>query len=64
VALQGDMRPMAASVEAMDDLRQILAGRSAFYSKARLTVDTSRQPLAETFRILRDKVREAVGAQV
>ncbi len=61
VALQGDMRPMAASREAMDDLRQILAGRSAFYSKAQLSVDTSRQPLAETYLILRDKVREAIG---
>ncbi len=61
VALQGDMRPMAASREAMDDLRQILAGRSAFYSKAQLSVDTSRQPLAETYLLLRDKVREAIG---
>ena len=34
VAAQGDTRPMAASKEAMDDLRRILAGRAAFYSKA------------------------------
>ncbi len=61
VALQGDLRPMAASVEAMDDLRQILAGRSAFYSKAQLTVDTSRQPLTDTYELLRRKVREAIG---
>ena len=45
VAAQGDLRPMAASREAMDDLRQILAGRSAFYSKADMTVDTSAAPL-------------------
>ncbi|MDO9200150.1 MAG: helix-turn-helix transcriptional regulator, partial [Hydrogenophaga sp.] len=36
VAAQGDMRPMAASREAMEDLKRILAGRSAFYSKADL----------------------------
>jgi len=61
VAQQGDMRPMAASAEAMDDLRQILAGRSAFYSKAQLRVDTSGQPLQATYELLRHKVREAIG---
>ena len=30
VAAQGDMRPMAASKEAMEDLKGILAGRAAF----------------------------------
>jgi XRE family aerobic/anaerobic benzoate catabolism transcriptional regulator len=34
VQAQGDLRPMAASREAMDDLKGILAGRAAFYSKA------------------------------
>lgn len=58
VAEQGDLRPMAASVEAMEDLKRILAGRSAFYSKADLTVDTSAQPLEETFARLRDGVHE------
>ena len=61
VAQQGDMRPMAASQEAMDDLRRILAGRASFYSRAQLAVDTSRQALPETFRLLRTKVHEAVG---
>ena len=61
VALQGDLRPMAASAEAMDDLRQILAGRSAFYSKAQLSVDTSRQPLAATYEILQRTVKAAIG---
>ncbi|TSE35916.1 Shikimate kinase 2 [Tepidimonas fonticaldi] len=56
VAAQGDLRPMAASAEAMEDLKRILAGRSAFYSKADLTVDTSAQPLEETFVRLRDGV--------
>jgi XRE family aerobic/anaerobic benzoate catabolism transcriptional regulator len=52
VAAQGDTRPMAASQEAMEDLKRILAGRAPFYSKADLTLDTSRQGLAETFESL------------
>ena len=36
VTAQGDLRPMAASKEAMEDLKGILAGRAAFYSKAEL----------------------------
>lgn len=60
VAAQGDLRPMAASPEAMEDLRQILAGREAFYSKADLRVDTSAQPIDATFRELRRVVREAL----
>ena len=35
VAAQGDMRPMAASREAMEDLKRILAGRSAFLFQGR-----------------------------
>ena len=58
VRAQGDLRPMAASREAMQDLCNILAGRAAFYSKADLTLDTSRQPLAETFGLLRTSVRD------
>jgi len=53
VMAQGDLRPMAASREAMDDLKGILAGRAAFYSKAQLQLDTSAQPLAVTFLRLR-----------
>jgi len=60
VLAQGDTRPMAASKEAMDDLRSILAGRAAFYSKAELQLDTSRQPQEETFELLRTLVREAL----
>ena len=62
VAQQGDMRPMAASHEAMGDLKRILAGRASFYSKAQLTVDTSRQALPETFQLLRKAVHEAIDA--
>lgn len=60
VAAQGDTRPMAASKEAMDDLRRILAGRAAFYSKADLGVDTSGKDLAQSFQSLRTAVREAM----
>jgi XRE family aerobic/anaerobic benzoate catabolism transcriptional regulator len=61
VAAQGDTRQMAASKEAMDDLRRILAGRAAFYSKADLSVDTSGQDLAQSFQALRTAVRETMS---
>jgi len=54
---QGDTRPMAASREAMDDLKNILSGRAAFYSKAHLRLNTSDQSLQETFLALREMVR-------
>ncbi len=60
VIAQGDTRPMAASKEAMQDLKGILAGRAAFYSKAEFKVDTSAQPLAATFVELRATVRAAL----
>ncbi len=52
VAAQGDTRPMAASREAMDDLRRILAGRAAFYSKADAALDTSGRTVAQSFKAL------------
>ena len=61
VAAQGDTRPMAASREAMDDLRRILDGRAAFYSKADLRVDTSGKTLQQAFEILRGVVRESIA---
>jgi len=60
VTAQGDMRPMAASMEAMEDLKRILAGRAAFYSKAEFRLDTSAQPLEPTFVALRELVRRAL----
>ena len=60
VVAQGDLRPMAASREAMEDLKSILVGRAAFYSKAEFELDTSRQALAPTFAALRTLVREAL----
>ena len=61
VAAQGDMRPMAASREAMEDLKRILEGRSAFYSKADLCFNTSAQPLEESFHRLRLAVRQLLS---
>jgi XRE family aerobic/anaerobic benzoate catabolism transcriptional regulator len=54
---QGDMRPMAASKEAMEDLKSILDGRAAFYSKAEYMINTSTQPLSDTFYALRNLMR-------
>jgi len=64
VAAQGDMRPMAASREAMEDLKRILAGRAAFYAKAELRLDTSAQPLEASFVALRKLVRQALRMAV
>ena len=61
VTAQGDLRPMAASREAMQDLKGILAGRAAFYSKAEFRLDTSAQPLQPTFLALRELVRKALA---
>ena len=60
VAAQGDMRPIAASREAMRDLKGILTGRAAFYSKADFRIDTSAEPLESTFVALRGLVRSAL----
>ena len=62
VAAQGDLRPMAASKEAMEDLKGILAGRAAFYSKAELRLDTSAQPLEPTFLALREHGAQGAAA--
>jgi XRE family transcriptional regulator, aerobic/anaerobic benzoate catabolism transcriptional regulator len=60
VTAQNDLRPMAASTEAMEDLKRILAGRAPFYSMAELSLDTSAQPLEATFQTLRQMVRNAL----
>lgn len=61
VIAQGDLRPMADNSQAMDDLKGILAGRSAFYSKAELQLDTSAQPIEATYQALRGLVRKALA---
>lgn len=58
VVAQGDTRPIAASSEAMDDLRRILKGRAAFYSKADMIIDTAGQSLEQSFERLVLAVRE------
>jgi XRE family aerobic/anaerobic benzoate catabolism transcriptional regulator len=63
VIAQGDMRPMAHSQEAMEDLKGILAGRTPFYSKAQFRLDTSAADLAETFQSLRRLVGGVVAGE-
>jgi XRE family transcriptional regulator, aerobic/anaerobic benzoate catabolism transcriptional regulator len=63
VIAQGDMRPMAANPEAMDDLKRILQGRAAFYSKADLSFDTSAYPLDKCFAALKTRLVHTLGAQ-
>ena len=56
VIAQGDMRPMAESYEAMEDLKRILIGREPQYRKADVTVDTSGISEDASFARLRDVV--------
>ena len=56
VVVQGDLRPLAASNEAMEDLRRILDGRAAFYSKADLSVDTSGRTPQEALQVLKEQI--------
>ncbi len=60
VAAQGDMRPMAGSAEAIEDLKMILEGRAPFYAKADMVFDTSAQPEEETFQALRTRLRSVL----
>jgi XRE family aerobic/anaerobic benzoate catabolism transcriptional regulator len=56
VIRQGDLRPMAASDEAMEDLRRMLAEREPLYGRADSTIDTAgrseKQSLQELLRAL------------
>lgn len=61
VLAQGDMRPIAASKEAMDDLKRILDGRAAFYSKADITIDTSGQTAEQSLQALQTAVRKVMA---
>jgi len=64
VVAQGDTRPMAASREAMGDLKMILTGREPFYSKADFHIDTSSRSLQGAFQQLRQSVRLALNLSV
>lgn len=59
VLVQGDLRPMAASREAMNDLQRILEGRAAFYSKADFEVDTGGRSPQEALRLLKQCLDDA-----
>jgi XRE family aerobic/anaerobic benzoate catabolism transcriptional regulator len=61
VIAQGDMRPMASSKEAMEDLKQILKGRAAFYSKADVIINTSAQDEDATFELLSTQVKQILS---
>jgi XRE family aerobic/anaerobic benzoate catabolism transcriptional regulator len=61
VRAQGDTRPMAASREAMEDLKGILAGRAPFYSKADFTLNTSKHALDETFKQLKNMLETVIS---
>lgn len=56
VVAQGDNRPMADNKEAMEDLKRILAGRVAMYSKADVAIDTSGKTIDESFASLVESV--------
>jgi XRE family transcriptional regulator, aerobic/anaerobic benzoate catabolism transcriptional regulator len=48
VVAQGDLRPMAGARAAMEDLKSILAARSADYARADARLDTSAQDFEKT----------------
>jgi XRE family transcriptional regulator, aerobic/anaerobic benzoate catabolism transcriptional regulator len=56
VVAQGDTRPMAENEQAMEDLRRILAGRNALYSKADARIDTAGKTVAQSFAELKAAV--------
>jgi XRE family aerobic/anaerobic benzoate catabolism transcriptional regulator len=60
VLAQGDTRPMAGNREAMEDLKNILESRAAFYSKADASFDTSDMTQESAFFGLMERLRESV----
>ena len=50
VVAQGDTRPMAGNVEAMEDLRRILEGRDMLYGQADVTIDTARRTVDRSLK--------------
>jgi XRE family aerobic/anaerobic benzoate catabolism transcriptional regulator len=53
VIAQGDLRPMAESRAAMDDLRAILASRESLYARADRTLDTTYATVEQSFTTLK-----------
>ena len=56
VMAQGDLRPMADNTEAMEDLRRILDGRAALYSKADAVVETADKSVNQSLDLLKSAV--------
>jgi len=56
VLAQGDLRPMADNTEAMEDLRRILDGRAALYSKADVVVETAGKSVDQSLDLLKSAV--------
>jgi len=61
VLAQGDLRPIAASRQALQDLKSILAARAAFYAQAEFRLDTSALAERDALAALRDLVRAALS---
>ena len=59
---QGDLRPMAGSPEAMDDLKAILRERDPFYRQADHILDTSKRTIAECHAELRSICQSALAS--
>jgi XRE family transcriptional regulator, aerobic/anaerobic benzoate catabolism transcriptional regulator len=59
VIAQGDMRPMADNRESMSDLQRILAVRGPLYSKADLSVNTSKETAQSATEMIVKSVRNA-----
>jgi XRE family transcriptional regulator, aerobic/anaerobic benzoate catabolism transcriptional regulator len=53
VVEQGDLRPMAGQVQAMNDLKRILASRKALYARADATLNTAGRSVAQSLKALR-----------
>jgi XRE family aerobic/anaerobic benzoate catabolism transcriptional regulator len=62
VVRQGDLRPMAASDEAMEDLRRMLAEREPLYGRADTTIDTAGRTEKQSLQDLLRAVPVATGA--
>jgi XRE family aerobic/anaerobic benzoate catabolism transcriptional regulator len=58
VIAQGDLRPMAGSQRAMDDLRRILAERSELYGRADAVIETTGRTIDESVDGLRSAVAD------
>lgn len=62
VIAQGDTRPMAGNVQAMDDLRRILDARAALYGQADAMVDTAGHSVEQSLKDLKKAVRTKEAA--